>query len=70
MFEDDRRSVTPDGVDYVMRHFLQGLGIRDAGAELPAASNSAIADAVAKAAADHDIICEEIALDRFNDDRD
>ncbi|WP_304620579.1 GSCFA domain-containing protein [Paracoccus sediminilitoris] len=70
MFEDDRRSVTSDGVDYVMRHFLQGLGIRDVGAELPAAPNSAIAEAVAKAAADHDIMCEEIALDRFNDDRD
>lgn len=70
MFQDDRRSVTADGVDYVMQHFLQGLGIDGPTVDLPDLQDSRIQDAVAKATEAQDIICEEIALDRFNEDRD
>ncbi|WP_378946204.1 GSCFA domain-containing protein [Paracoccus sp. R86501] len=70
MFEEDRRSVTADGVNYVMQHFLQGLGIEGASTPVTNAQDHRIQDAVAKATEAQDIICEEIALDRFNEDRD
>lgn len=70
MFEDDRRSVTPDGVAFVMQHFLQGLGIEADQVAVPSGPDRRIEDAVAKAAAAHEVICEEIVLDRYNEDRD
>ena len=70
MFEDDRRSVTPDGVAFVMQHFLQGLGIEGDQIAVPSGPDRRIEEAVAKAAEAHEIICEEIVLDRYNEDRD
>lgn len=69
MFEDDRRSVLRDGVDFVMSHFLEGLGAHEAA---PAARQapSEIEQAVAAARRADDVVCEEIALERYNADRD
>lgn len=70
MYEDDRRSVTPDGVAFVMQHFLHGLGIEGDQVVVPLGPSRRIKEAVARAAEAHDVICEEIVLDRYNEDRD
>lgn len=69
MFDNDRRSVLPEGVDYVMQHFLQGLGLDNAAPAAPV-EDTRIQDAVAKAAHADDVVCEEIELEKFNEDRD
>jgi hypothetical protein len=71
MFDDDRRSVLPEGVDFVMQHFLQGLGVDEGNApEQTRVDENRIRDAVSKAAHADDVVCEEIELEKFNEDRD
>ncbi|WP_072297773.1 GSCFA domain-containing protein [Paracoccus sp. SM22M-07] len=71
MFEDDRRSVRPDGVDFVMEHFLAGLGLVH---RSPTSRGSDGVDAIATSVEEtqkaDEIVCEEIELERFNDNRD
>lgn len=71
MFEDDRRSVRPEAVAFVMQHFMEGLGV-DAPDAAPMLRSDVerIGDAVAAASAADDLICEEMELERFNDHRD
>ncbi|RJE81722.1 GSCFA domain-containing protein [Paracoccus sp. JM45] len=71
MFDDDRRSVLPEGVDFVMQHFLQGLGVDNAQNTAHAPEeDTRIRDAVSKAAHADDVVCEEIELEKYNEDRD
>ncbi|WP_378942425.1 GSCFA domain-containing protein [Paracoccus sp. R86501] len=68
MFEADRREVTAEGVAFVMRHFLAGLGVDDASAGPPRPDDDA--DALARAdiaLAEGDAICDEVELDKYNE---
>lgn len=68
MFQPDRRGVRDDAVDYVMSHFIDALG--PAGVD-PAPDREKLRDAAFQAAvADADVVCEEMALERHNADRD
>lgn len=67
-FEPNMRSVAPQGVDFVMRHFFAGLNLSgSARAGLPASSgfNDAETKIEAEAAAE-DIVCEELTLETYN----
>lgn len=71
MFDSDRRSVLPEAVSYVMQHFLAGLGLSSDEAEEKTPSTDAVIDEAVLAAQEADeIVCEEIELERFNDDND
>lgn len=66
-FEPDMRSVAPQGVDYVMSHFFGGLDISSvAPATDEIQSNDIVAQSEAEMAAE-DLVCEEILLEKFND---
>ena len=68
MFEADRREVTPEGVAFVMRHFLAGLGIDEVDAGPPRPDEDAQARARADIAlAEGDAICDEVELDKYNE---
>lgn len=71
MFDTDRRSVLPDGVSFVMQHFLASLGISAQETEdEPSKPRDEIDEAVAAAKHADDVVCEEIELEKFNADRD
>lgn len=57
-FEDNLRSVRPEGVEFVMRHFAAGI--------TPSVADAAPARPVASIGADEDVICEEILLETWN----
>ncbi len=70
-FQTDLRSVRPEMVDHVMRHFLEAIGASPAiGVGRANQSDAGIEEAVTSALDEANVICEEMALERFNDDRD
>jgi len=66
MFADDRRSVPPDAVAFVMEHFFAGLGVKP---DKVVENDPDIAAAVATAQSANDVICEEMELEKFNASR-
>lgn len=70
MFEADRREVSKPAVGFVMRHFLAGLGV-DAQAVAPARSDATpIDERIDAALAEGDAICDEVELERHNENED
>lgn len=61
-FEPNLRSVVPEGVELVMRHFFAGLDLSGAAIHPTATLNPRIA-ATAEAMSREDLVCEEIVLD-------
>lgn len=67
-FEPNMRSVAPQGVEFVMRHFFAGLDLT-AGARVGLAGRMDYNEAetrIEKEAAAEDVVCEEIALEAHN----
>lgn len=67
-FEPNMRSVAPQGVEFVMRHFFAGLDLT-AGARAGLAVRIDYNEAetrIEKEAAAEDVVCEEIALEAHN----
>jgi hypothetical protein len=69
MFEADRREVTKDAVAFVMKHFLAGLGIDDTklAANPIDAKSEMLAQKIDEALAEGDAICDEVELDKYNE---
>jgi hypothetical protein len=61
-FEPNLRSVVPEGVELVMRHFFAGLDLSGAAIHPAAAPDPRIA-ATTEAMSREDLVCEEIVLD-------
>lgn len=64
-FEPNLRSVRPEGVEFVMRHFAAGLGVRppSAGSDAPAAA--AVLHREPDAGDDGEVSCEEAMLEAY-----
>ncbi|MDO5648008.1 GSCFA domain-containing protein [Paracoccus sp. (in: a-proteobacteria)] len=69
MFSDDRRSVRADAVEFVMQHFLAGLGVDGAQPKnMKGKIDEEIQQAVRNAQDADAVICEEIELNKFSKD--
>jgi hypothetical protein len=65
-YESNLRSVRPEGVDFVMRHFAAGLSMVPAPGQAPAPAMAPAADVPPPAAAeDGELACEEALLESF-----
>jgi len=64
LYAENLRSVTPAGVDLVMRHFFAGLGLAAPAAHAAEATPDPEAEAEARMAAE-DLVCEERLLEAY-----
>lgn len=63
-YEPNMRSVHPDGVAFVMRHFFAGLGV-EARPAADARDDATPSDSQASEEVEDDVVCEEALLDAF-----
>jgi hypothetical protein len=68
-YETNLRSVRPEGVEFVMRHFAAGLGVAEQGVEakvpVPAPTSKAYGEPAASDDDDGELSCEEALLESF-----
>lgn len=68
-FESDRREVTAEAVAFVMQHFLDGIGLegKNPPHSEPSSDSELIAQRIEEALVDGDAICDDIELDKYNE---
>ncbi|NVK36080.1 MAG: GSCFA domain-containing protein, partial [Rhodobacteraceae bacterium] len=65
-YEENLRSVKPSGVEFVMRHFEQGISTPQAAVSEKTGAQPPVPAAVAKDQNEDDVLCDEVMLENWN----